>query len=83
MSTLAKKTVCLATGEVPPLKGKALAKLGRQLKGRWQVVKGHHLEKEYAFKNFLEALAFTTASANWPRLRAITRTSTSPGARSS
>ncbi|HEY2824317.1 MAG TPA: 4a-hydroxytetrahydrobiopterin dehydratase, partial [Gemmatimonadales bacterium] len=32
-----------------------LAELG----GGWRAVDQHHLEKEYAFKNFLEALAFT------------------------
>jgi 4a-hydroxytetrahydrobiopterin dehydratase len=59
MSTLAKKNCVPCTGAVPRLKGQGLAKLGKQLKGRWKVVKGHHLEKEYEFKNFVEALAFT------------------------
>ena len=34
------------------LKGKELAKFSKQLKG-WKVVRSHHLEKEYKFKNFL------------------------------
>jgi len=46
-------------GGVPPLKGDALAKLAGELGGGWQVVGEHHLEKEYAFKNFRDALAFT------------------------
>lgn len=29
------------------------------LDGGWQVVDDHHLEKEYTFKNFREALDFT------------------------
>jgi len=32
-----------------------LAELGND----WRVVKSHHLEKEYRFKNFRDALAFT------------------------
>ncbi len=30
-----------------------------ELGNDWQVIKGHHLEKEYSFQNFAEALAFT------------------------
>jgi 4a-hydroxytetrahydrobiopterin dehydratase len=33
--------------------------LHRQLGGGWRVVEEHHLEKEFAFKDFREALAFT------------------------
>ena len=29
------------------------------LRGGWQVVEEHHLEKEFRFRNFAEALAFT------------------------
>jgi 4a-hydroxytetrahydrobiopterin dehydratase len=43
---------------VQRLKGKEMAKFSKQLK-RWKVVRSHHLEKEYKFKNFLEALKFT------------------------
>jgi 4a-hydroxytetrahydrobiopterin dehydratase len=46
-------------GGVPPLKGPALLELQSQLGSGWQVIKEHHLEKEYRFKNFREALAFT------------------------
>ena len=42
-----------------PLKGTELKRLSNQLGGGWKVVKSHHLEREYPFKNFLEALAFT------------------------
>lgn len=42
-----------------PLKGPALAKLREQLGGDWKVVNEHHLEKEYTFPNFKEALDFT------------------------
>jgi 4a-hydroxytetrahydrobiopterin dehydratase len=43
----------------PPLKGDALKALLRELSGGWMVVDEHHLEKQFSFKNFSEALAFT------------------------
>ncbi len=46
-------------GGVPPLAGEALEKLTAELGNHWQVIDGHHLEKEYSFKNFADALAFT------------------------
>src|SRR5215510_13745996 len=42
-----------------PLKGQALKDLQRQLGGDWRVVGEHHLEKEYSFRNFKQALEFT------------------------
>ena len=39
--------------------GEELEKLQAELGNNWQVIEGHHLEKEYAFKNFAEALEFT------------------------
>jgi 4a-hydroxytetrahydrobiopterin dehydratase len=59
MPTLAEKECVACKGGVPPLKGNELDALARELGGGWQVVAEHHLEKEYKFKNFLEALAFT------------------------
>ena len=44
---------------VPPLAGEELKQLHDQLGNDWQVIDGHHLEKEYSFKNFAEALEFT------------------------
>ena len=59
MSELAEKE-CIACREgVAPLKGEALADLQTQLGNGWQVINTHHLEKEFTFKNFREALAFT------------------------
>ena len=46
-------------GGVPPLAGEELQKLRNQLGNDWQVINGHHLEKEYSFKDFAEALEFT------------------------
>jgi 4a-hydroxytetrahydrobiopterin dehydratase len=43
----------------PPLKGEAVRHLKEKLGAGWKVVNEHHLEKEYMFKNFREALDFT------------------------
>lgn len=42
-----------------PLKGERLRAFTKELKEGWKVVSEHHLEKEYKFKNFREALEFT------------------------
>ena len=59
MTALADKECVPCKGGVPPLKGAELKKLSRKLGGNWKVIKSHHLEKEFTFKNFREALAFT------------------------
>ena len=59
MSGLSEKSCIPCKGGTPPLKGETLRELHRQLSEGWRVVDEHHLEKEYLFKNFREALAFT------------------------
>ena len=59
MSALAEKKCVPCKGGVSPLKGTDLASLAGELAGDWQVVGEHHLEKEYPFQDFREALAFT------------------------
>ena len=59
MSDLAKKTCIPCKGGVPQLKGTKLDALLEKLKNDWKIIKEHHLEKEYSFKNFKEALSFT------------------------
>ncbi len=59
VTELAKMECVPCKGGVPPLKGKELADLLEQLGGGWRVADDHHLEKEYRFRNFREALAFT------------------------
>ena len=54
-----KKTCIPCKGGVPPLKGEKLDDLLEKLKNNWKIIKEHHLEKEYSFKNFKEALDFT------------------------
>ncbi len=46
-------------GGIPPLTREEIAPYLADLGGDWRVVDDHHLEKEYRFKNFREALAFT------------------------
>jgi 4a-hydroxytetrahydrobiopterin dehydratase len=58
-ASLAAETCVPCRGGVPPMKGEDLAALQRELGGGWNVVEEHHLEKEYRFKNFVEALGFT------------------------
>jgi len=59
MSSLAEKECVPCKGGVPPLKGPDLAKFKHELNGGWQLVQEHHLEKEYPFKDFRQALNFT------------------------
>ena len=59
MSDLADKTCIPCRGGVPPLEGAELDRLAEELGGGWQVVDGHHLEKEYRFPDFRQALEFT------------------------
>lgn len=45
--------------DTPPLKGQQLIELHKQLGNGWKVVEEHHLEKEYLFPDFRQALIFT------------------------
>ncbi len=56
---LSKKSCTPCKGGAAPLKGESLVKLYRQLDPHWKIVDEHHLEKEFFFKNFQEALLFT------------------------
>ncbi len=58
MPDLADKECIPCRGGVPPLKGAEIEPLAVQLP-HWTVVDEHHLERQYRFKNFREALDFT------------------------
>ena len=58
-SELASRECVPCKGGEPPLAGAELRAVRDQLGNDWEVVDGHHLRKEYRFKNFREALAFT------------------------
>lgn len=53
-----KKCVPCRTN-ISPLKGEQLTALYKQLGNGWTVVGEHHLEKEYLFPDFRQALIFT------------------------
>lgn len=59
MSDLAAKSCVPCKGGVPALAGVELAGLLQRLGGGWRVEREHHLEKEYTFPDFAQALAFT------------------------
>lgn len=59
MNELAQKKCVPCRGGIPPLKGTELQVIYEKLQSGWKVVEEHHIEKEYPFKNFLEALDFT------------------------
>lgn len=56
---LSHKSCLPCKGSVLSLKGDLILKLQSQLDKNWKVVDEHHLEREFIFKNFREALAFT------------------------
>ena len=46
-------------GDTPPLSGEPLETFQRELDPDWSTIDGHHLERNYAFTNFKDALEFT------------------------
>lgn len=60
-SSLAKEECIPCRGGVPPLKEGELASVARELGSSWRVVDEHHLEKEFRFPDFEQALSFTNA----------------------
>lgn len=61
MSDLHRKKCIPCSSKMPPLKGAELDRFAKELGSGWNVIDQHHLEKEYKFKNFVDALAFTNA----------------------
>lgn len=59
MTDLASRECVPCKGGVPPLAGEALRDLEARLGNGWRVVDDHHLEKEYRFSDFRQALDFT------------------------
>ena len=45
-------------GEVPPLTAEQVKQLQSQLDPGWRVIEGHHIERQYPFPDFAQALAF-------------------------
>ena len=59
MSVLAQETCIPCRSGVPPLKGEELDALQEKLGNGWKIINEHHLEKEYIFADFRQALDFT------------------------
>ena len=57
-NSLAKNKCTPCQGGVEPLNHEEIEKLLKKLAGDWQVILDRHLEKEYKFKNFAQALDF-------------------------
>lgn len=60
MSPFGKKHCIPCKASAKPLVEDLLEKYLQELGGNWRVVNDHYLEKEFSFKNFAEALEFTT-----------------------
>jgi 4a-hydroxytetrahydrobiopterin dehydratase len=45
----------------PALQGDDLARVRSRVREEWQVVADHHLEREFRFRNFRDALAFANS----------------------
>ncbi len=59
MKELAEMECVPCKGGTPPLKGEELRKMLDRLLRGWHVIDEHHLEKEFKFENFRDALKFT------------------------
>ena len=64
MSDLAMRRCVPCKRGTPPLRGRDLDDLLARLDNDWRVLDGHHLEKEYRFRDFREALDFTVRVGN-------------------
>src|SRR5262245_6397587 len=64
MSKLADRECVPCKGGIAPLESEKLAVLENELGHDWRVVHEHHLEKEFTFANFREALRFTNQIGN-------------------
>jgi 4a-hydroxytetrahydrobiopterin dehydratase len=64
MRDLSKIKCSSCTGEIARLETEDIESLAKELGGDWSVVNQHHLEREFTFKDFKEALAFTNKVGN-------------------
>jgi len=55
--SLADRTCEPCRGGMPPLSAERIAPLAAQVP-QWEVVRGHHLRREFSFPDFATALAF-------------------------
>jgi 4a-hydroxytetrahydrobiopterin dehydratase len=57
-TALAEKHCVSCKGGVEPLKGEQIDRQMAELDPEWRVVDEHHLEREFTFRDFREALEF-------------------------
>ena len=57
MSELASKICVPCRGGIPPVAGRELEDLAKQVP-QWKVIDGHHITRSFAFPDFRQALAF-------------------------
>ena len=55
---LASRECVPCRGGIPPLAGNRLKAIAQELGGDWRLVDEHHLEQEFRFKNFRQAMEF-------------------------
>lgn len=58
-SDLAAKSCIPCRGGVPPMEGEEIQALLTLLGNGWTVIDDHHIQKNYKFKDFADALGFT------------------------
>jgi len=58
MAKLAAKRCVPCRGGVEPLTDEVVRQLARELNTDWRVIDGHHLEREFTFDDFRQALDF-------------------------
>lgn len=59
MTVLSKKKCVPCEGSALPMESEEILSYATELGNNWRVINDHHLEKEFRFKDFKEALAFT------------------------
>lgn len=64
MPQLSNQQCAPCTGNTPPLEGKELEALLQQLDAEWRLIEEHHLEKDYPFDSYLEAIDFVNTIAH-------------------
>ena len=62
MSQLSQKSCKACAGGVPPLTEEERGEFLPQLNSDWSVIEGHHLERSWAFDDFVQALDFTNSA---------------------
>jgi len=59
MDNLAQKKCVPCQGGIAPLAGEKLESYKPKIGKDWKIINSHHLEKEFRFKDFKQALEFT------------------------